>query len=70
MEDVVCAQGALRYRLAQFTRRVRTDLACLGGGLDTLDTLAAVLGDSIDRGAAGGQSWGHYRAVTLYLVSR
>ena len=47
-------QGALRYRLSQFTRRVRTDLACLGGGLDTLDTLAAVLGDSIDRGAAGG----------------
>ena len=50
-------QGALRYRLSQFTRRVRTDLACLGGGLDTLDTLAAVLGDSIDRGAAGGQRW-------------
>ena len=53
-------QGALRYRLSQFTRRVRTDLACLGGGLDTLDTLdtlAAVLGDSIDRGAAGGQGW-------------
>ena len=46
-------QGALRYRLSQFTRRVRTDLACLGGGLDTLDSLAAVLGDSIDRGAAG-----------------
>ena len=63
-------QGALRYRLSQFTRRVRTDLACLGGGLDTLDSLAAVLGDSIDRGAAGGQGRGHYRAVTLYLVSR
>ena len=63
----MCVQGALRYRLSQFTRRVRTDLACLGGGLDTL---AAVLGDSIDRGAAGGRGWGHYRAVTLYLVSR
>ena len=51
----MCVQGALRYRLSQFMRRVRTDLACLGGGLDTLDSLAAVLGDSIDRGAAGGQ---------------
>ena len=61
-------QGALRYRLAQFTRRVRTDLACLGGGLDTLDTLAAVLGDSIDRGAPGGRGWAHYWSCNL--VSR
>ena len=53
---MLCVQGALRYRLSQFTRRVRTDLACLGGGLDTLDSLAAVLGDSIDRGAPGGRA--------------
>ena len=49
-------QGALRYRLSQFMRRVRTDLACLGGGLDTLDSLAAVLGDSIDRGRQVGRA--------------
>ena len=54
--------GALKYRLAQFLRKAKTDLSCLDGDIQQqLDTLKAVVSDDIDRTARGvSQSVGHH----------